>query len=191
MQSFFTVTLPSHKAITLSAIATFLIQIYALLMSEDYCLNTTLQDRLVGFDMYQIVYLDVPEDELSPRANEFLDGVVAGGWPSRGDFMNASMTTAFTEDMLGKACEADAAIFFIDATAMSQIYHNSTVDSPHQCNHWVYLRSCDVDQDEYRIWTWGYYMTFTKADLVGIPGSAEMTGLVCRTISITGGPGKS
>ncbi|CAE8618381.1 unnamed protein product [Polarella glacialis] len=97
-------------------------------------------------------------------------------------------TPSFTEDLLASACKADVAFFSIDAEPMQNQgftpesavgragpYYprpdGKEVKKVGECDHAVFLESCDQESDLYTIWTWGSRRYFTKLGLLGTPAT--------------------
>jgi len=123
----------------------------------------------------------------------------------------ASWYPSFTEELLKTACASKVAMFVIDATPLEfplesvresglpffgtqvPLANGSMIDVPEAgtCNHVVYLESCDANNNNYTIWSWGQTFQLTKEIILGIPITRDVpsrtnetfnTGMVCGAI---------
>jgi hypothetical protein len=121
---------------------------------------------------------------------------------------------SFTDELLAKACAAPVAMLMIDAaplqvaaSIMNQLvdsglpYFGSTVklnngSAMHlpkygECDHAVYLETCDTHNNNYTIWSWGTTYSLTKEILLGnrieinLPSRTNTTfntGMACGAV---------
>jgi len=98
---------------------------------------------------------------------------------------------SFTEVELNETCNSHVNMLVIDATVLQIAFSNPKIiyqlrqerlpafgnfglpAKSHGCNHAVYLESCDYENNEYRIWTWGTTVTLTKEILLGYPTTQQ------------------
>merc|ERR1712151_364261 len=101
--------------------------------------------------------------------------------------------------MLDDTCKAHNNILMIDAIVLQfvgnfvskkgTIYYKSK-----GCNHAVYLQACDVERNNYVVWTWGTTVNLTREMILGWPvdqpdapstrpGYTWNTGSVCGSIT--------
>ncbi|CAE8612028.1 unnamed protein product [Polarella glacialis] len=149
-----------------------------------------------------------PSSWMATYFNTFMD-------LSDGDYEKAMASRhfavpSFTEDLLASACKAELAFFLIDASPLlgggktpedaigraGPCYpHYKTPEDVRwmnakkgKCDHFVFLETCDLENDLYTVWTWGSKRYLTKQGLLGRPVTATgdpnpagpwNTGLLC------------
>lgn len=132
--------------------------------------------------------------------------------------MGAPSYPSFTSQMLDATCESHSNVLIIDATilifAMEAPMHAASLKAnklpffgnfvnqkgkafvrSEGCNHAVYLKTCDVENNNYVVWTWGTTVNLTREFILGWPvdqptssqatraGYTWNSGSVCSSIT--------
>lgn len=66
----------------------------------------------------------------------------------------------FSSELRGQACAAKNAILFVNSTVLQGQPGGG------DCDHWIFLESCDPAKDEANVWSWGYRHTVSYSGLV-------------------------
>jgi hypothetical protein len=121
---------------------------------------------------------------------------------------------SFTSQMLDETCKAHNNAVIIDATILAfamqvpktaarlksrrlPFFGNfvgttgKVFDRSSGCNHAVYLQACDVENNNYVVWTWGTTVNLTREFILGWPidqpnASATRPGYTWNTGSVCG-----
>merc|ERR1712179_65232 len=132
---------------------------------------------------------------------------VTGVWSNEG-------YPSFTEDLLRQACSATVTFLLVVAEPLlmamnapdewaeilagqkpyfGQDWDFETPQFGGNCDHAVFLESCDFDDNSYSIWTWGGMVKVTREVLLGVPvqpphlasrtNTTFNTGIICSGIS--------
>jgi hypothetical protein len=106
--------------------------------------------------------------------------------------LDGPMFPSFTSQMLEETCQSHNNVLMIDATVLSFVMqipeeaarlksrrlpffgnfvnHEGTVyEKSKGCNHAVYLQTCDVENNNYVVWTWGATVNLSKEFILGWP----------------------